>query len=141
MRLINQNKDYWELDYSWSKRGGKWTEFTDVMLIGETTHDQHCINTLREWVALQETDQAAIDRVKRTIFYAGGIQGYLDFSSNEAADSQVIYLHSRGQDAFDSLSYYSKQIANFLRNHGCRAGLMWREARHDRKDHQLQWPL
>ena len=140
MQVIKQDKEYWLLDYDWSKRGGPWNELTDVMLIGDTHNEACSVDALKSWVSLQERGRAKVDGTEREIFYAGGVQGYLDFSPQPNGPSLTLFLHSHGEDAFDSLSYYSKKIANYLKSRGCAHGLIWHEARHDRKDHQLQWP-
>jgi len=91
------------------------------------------------WVGQQDKDQAKVDGIGREIFYASGIQGYLDWSHGQAGDSCTIFLHSHGQDAFDSLSHYSREVVDFVHARGC-TGLNWAEARHDRPDHRLEWP-
>ena len=139
MSVSKPRISYWKLDYGWAKRGGKWSDLTDVMLIGTATGED-CISALDTWVSLQDKDQGHVDGHDREIFYAGGVQGYLESSLTEESDKRVLFLHSHGQDAFDSLSYYSKQIAEFLRSKGCAGNLTWQEGRHDRKDHQLIWP-
>ena len=134
----NQNQEGWPLDYDWARRGGPWDEFTDVMLVGDPQGDAGVIQALRDWVARQSQERAEVDGEARAIFYAGGVQGYLDGGEGEA--SWVICLHSKGEDAFDSLSHYSREIARFVRGRHAHAALVWREARHDRGDHQLDWP-
>ena len=52
----------------------------------------------------------------------------------------VLHLHSRGEDAFDSLSHYSREIAKFVRARHADARLTWIEAGHDRPDFRLKWP-
>ena len=126
------DKAYWPLDYDWSRRGGRWDVHTDVLLLADAGHDPACAQALADWVAQQHQERARVDGVERAIVYAGGVQGYLE--------GHTLYLHSRGEDAFDSLSHYSREIARFLRRQGCQAALRWTEARHDRPDHQLQWP-
>ncbi|MDO5654359.1 MAG: hypothetical protein Q4G39_09710 [Brachymonas sp.] len=135
---LPQDKDYWILDYSWSSRGGKWSEMTDVMLIGEAV-DACGAQALAEWVAQQESSDAQVDGQPRSIFYAGGVRGYLNETEDAAPAARTLYLHSSGQDAFDSLSYYSQEIAEFLQARGCKTAMQWAEARHDRRDHQLAW--
>ena len=54
-------------------------------------------------------------------------------------DSCTIFLHSHGQDAFDSRSHYPRGVFDFVHARGC-TGLSWAEARHDRPDHRLEWP-
>lgn len=139
MTSLKQFRGYWPLDYDWSKRGGIWTEFTDVMLIGKIKTE--CSNSaLLAWVRSQDIDLARVDGIEREIFYAGGVQGYLDRQTDETYHSNTIYLHSHGQDCFDSLSYYSKEIYNYLSTRCKNVDLVWVEARHDRNNHQLQWP-
>lgn len=132
MMPIKQDQAHWLLDYGWAQRGGQWDEFSDVLLVGDTGGDARSAEALRAWVARQSTAQASVDGVRREIFYAGGVQGYLDTWGVGA--SPAICLHSRGEDAFDSLSHCSREIARFLRSSGCER-LRWIEARHDRADH------
>ena len=141
-RGIGRDQDHWRLDYGWARRGGRWHELTDVMLVGHVAGDDAAdagiADALRRWVAQQGSAQALVDGVPRTIFYSGGVLGYLEAADDAARCA--IHLHSHGEDAFDSLSGCSKEIARFVRGLGCEGRLQWREARHDRVDHQLQWP-
>ncbi|QTD45121.1 hypothetical protein [Ottowia testudinis] len=126
---------YWPLDYGWSQRGGPWSELTDVMLIAQTQGDEGTAQALADWVARQGSEPAEVDGCVRDVFYAGGVRGYLDKTDAGA----TLYLHSHGEDAFDSLSHYSRQIAKLVQSRGGMP-LTWTEARHDRADHQLSWP-
>lgn len=53
MTAIRQDKGCWQTDYSWSQRGGKWTDLTDVMLVG-TADNPRCAQALEEWVGQQD---------------------------------------------------------------------------------------
>ncbi len=136
---IRQDQAHWRLDYGWARRGGWWDEFTDVLLVGDTGGEARSAEALRIWVAQQSSDHALVDGVRQEIFYAGGVRGYLDARGLGAVGSPAICLHSRGEDAFDSLSHGSREIARFLRSRGCER-LRWIEARHDRTSHRLCWP-
>ena len=94
---------------------------------------------LRQWLARQPSRQGLVDGAPRAVFHNGGVQGYLEGGDDTNLDSCTIHLHSHGEDAFDSLSDCSKQIARFARARGCEQRLQWVEARHDRSDHQLRW--
>ncbi|MDO5693778.1 MAG: hypothetical protein Q4G70_15095 [Pseudomonadota bacterium] len=136
MNPITQDQDHWLKDYGWAQRGGAWNEDTDVLLVGTVASGAPGADALNAWVAQQDKSQGRVDGVEREIFYAGGVRGYLETSE----DGTALYLHSRGEDAFDSLSHYSGEVARFLRAQGCDTPLQWTEARHDRADRQLVWP-
>ena len=137
--MRNQNQNGWALDYDWSRRGGPWNEFTDVLLIGDPGGQAQTLAALKDWIARQEHDRAQVDGKACEIFYAGGVQGYLH-STGEDGAACVLHLHSRGEDAFDSLSHYSREIAKFVRARHADARLTWIEAGHDRPDFRLKWP-
>ena len=132
--------DHWRLDYRWARRGGRWHGHTDVLLIGRAAGDSCLAEALRQWLAQQPSRQGLVDGAPRKVFYTGGVQGYLEAGDGAAIDSCALHLHSHGEDAFDSLSDCSKQIARFMRARGCEQRLQWVETRHDRSDHQLRWP-
>lgn len=134
---------HWRLDYGWARRGGKWTDFTDVMLEARVNGDSKSIQALRNWVDSHDTCNGILDGVQKTVFYAGGIQGYAVFDTVLSAGghtSASVYMHSHGQDAFDSLCYYSKQLASALNHARGACTLEWVEHAHQRSDHLLVWP-
>ncbi len=133
------DSDHWRLDYGWARRGGRWHEHTDVLLVGRAGGDACLAEALRQWLARQPSRQGLVDGAPRAVFHNGGVQGYLEGGDDTNLDSCTIHLHSHGEDAFDSLSDCSKQIARFARARGCEQRLQWVEARHDRSDHQLRW--
>ena len=139
MHHNSHNIKHWRLDYGWAQRGGKWSEFTAVMLEGVLQGNRKCLDALRAWVSSQEKSNATLDGEPMEIFYVGGIQGYLKEVSDP--DKLLLRLHSRGEDAFDSLSHYSQVVATVLRKCSGNCTLNWIEHRHDRNHDRLVWPL
>lgn len=109
------------------------------MLEGVLQGNRKCFDALRTWVCAQEKSNATLDGEPMEIFYVGGIQGYLKEVSNP--DKLLLRLHSRGEDAFDSLSHYSQVVATVLCKCGGNCTLNWIEHRHDRNHDILVWPL
>lgn len=126
----------WPLDYSWGSKINKWKEDTDVLLEGEilsvNTED---LEFLKSMISEFDKGFAFLNGEKKEIFYAGGVQGYIV----ETAKSFSIYLHSRGEDAFDSLSYYSEFIERKLKENNNKISFNWIKHKHNRKENILDF--
>lgn len=122
----------WVLDDGLSQRAGTWHVLADVMIVG-FCHSLSSQDLLREWFNQQSLAWAYVDGCLRKVAFCGGVQAYCESISN----TEKVFLHSKGEDALDSLSECSKGIAAFVNAHDSQQTLIWHETRHDRKQHQL----
>lgn len=128
----------WKLDYSWCSRQGPWTPESDVLLEGKA-------HTGRELARLLSKDLAKLTPGTQTMqdsgvqpgYWNGGVFLYLSTHQGQplpASNSHhtQIWLHSRGEDAMDSLAWVSQLICELLdKSHQC-LDLRWIEHPHHR---------
>ncbi|EAX4618757.1 hypothetical protein S886_09620 [Salmonella enterica subsp. arizonae] len=82
-------------------------------------------NTLIPWLKTREKGNVSLDNKKVTCWYCGGV--WLHYTVNINVIS--LYLHSGGEDAFDSLADCAKEIARLFPD----ASIRWTEHPHRRK--------
>lgn len=133
---MKKQEEYgWPLDYSWGSKINKWKENTDVFLEGQISNKNESLDLLRTIISKFDKDEAFLDGEKIEIFYVGGVQGYIQ----ELDKNFSICLHSKGEDAFDSLSYYSEFIERKLKIKKNKISVKWIKHKHDRDENILEF--
>lgn len=124
----------WPLDYGWGYEG--WDEESDVALRGSYSGAGAATAgaAIDAWLASRHQGEAQVDGTLRPVAYEGGASFYHD-----AAHAAVL-IHSGGQDAFDSIHWYAREIASALRDSGAEIALTWDQLAHDRPNYRLIWP-
>ncbi|EBK2702469.1 hypothetical protein [Salmonella enterica] len=119
---------YYKISHSWEYR--RRTSWNDVLLESLVTSDTN-INTeetLVQWLNDKEKGTIAVDYKNITCWYYGGV--WLHYAVNNKALS--LYMHSSGEDAFDSLNDCAYEIAKiFYKNHPG-VDIQWIEHPHKR---------
>lgn len=124
----------WPLDYTWATRF-KWNETSDVLLEGKITNSDNTLYILNKISSNFEYNLLLVDNRRRKVFYEGGI--YFYFEKNIKGHS--IFLHSSGQDAFDTICYYSQYFEEQITQRISKIKIKWIEHKHNRKTHLLTY--
>lgn len=136
----------WPLDYSWCSRQGVWTQATDVLLEGQTCTQRPLELVLGDFfAALKRGEQRMLDNSTESGYWIGGVFLYVtarrdDEVAAPASCPAQIWLHSRGQDAMDSLAWVSQRFCDALAKSQQCLSLGWVEHPHAR-DHRIRRPL
>ncbi len=120
--------EHYPLNYAWDIK--HWNEDRDVMLEAQFSgvSPAQIAPLLEQWLHSKQRDQQVLDQQTATIFYAGGAWFHWP-----AVDSLQFYIHSAGQDAFDSIHYYANHLADYLfAALGPKLQLQWIEHPHRR---------
>lgn len=128
----------WPLDYSWCTRQGPWTTQSDVLLecLAVTQIDLSAL--MDEYLAPLKPDQQIMqDTTTVSGYWNGGVFLYVTAPEDPSACASPahrarIWLHSRGEDALDSLAWVSRSICEALKQSGQCQGLSWVEHPHTR---------
>ncbi len=123
---------YYKISHSWECR--RRTSWNDVLLEAVVTSDtnQNTEEALTLWLHDKEQGTATVDYKNITCWYCGGV--WLHYAINNNALS--LYMHSSGEDAFDSLNYCAYEIAKtFYKNH---SGISIRWIEHPHKRNKLK---
>ncbi|HIB1392495.1 TPA: hypothetical protein ACWV4T_005202 [Salmonella enterica subsp. enterica serovar Muenchen] len=119
---------FYKINYRWECKKRKPTD--DVLLEAVITSDImiHTENTFLRWLDEQEKGNTSVDGKNVTCWYCGGV--WLHYTINENAVS--LYMHSSGEDAFDSLTYCANKIAEVLYQNHPDITIRWIEHPHRR---------
>lgn len=121
----------WPLDYSWAQRQGPWSTHSDVLLEGRGTDPTAMSKALEALGSGLEPQDHPMVQDTQQGYWCGGVFAYLGFDAAKE-DSVSIWLHSRGEDAFDSLHATSKLFCQHLEAAAFQGALDWIEHPHQR---------
>lgn len=128
----------WPLDYSWCSRQGPWTPANDVLLEGRVQAKTALSILLCEYFAgLNAGNETMEDCSAESGHWDGGVFLYLTpatVAEQPAAGPAYdhLWLHSRGQDAMDSLAWVSRTICEALQASKQCLAIDWVEHPHTR---------
>lgn len=125
----------WPLDYGWSTRQGHWTPHTDVLLEGRICSSQDPMPALSVLFSGLKSDQhPMVNAPKQSGYWAGGVFLYAraPVTPSSRAHQVSVWLHSRGEDAFDSIQAVSEIICRALREQQPTPSIEWVEHPHAR---------
>ncbi|EAA9549340.1 hypothetical protein OY03_001073 [Salmonella enterica subsp. enterica] len=119
---------YYKISRSWE--GRRYIYRNDVLLEAIVTSDtnQNTEETLIQWLNDQEKGTTTVDYKNITCWYYGGV--WLHYVINNSTLS--LYMHSSGEDAFDSLNYCAYTIAKFFYTYHQDVNIRWIEHPHKR---------
>lgn len=124
----------WPLDYSWAQRS-EWKEDSDVLLEAQCEASKQVEQALASlFHGLLEQAHPMVDGTQPG-YWSGGVFLYSDFealSESTQTNTASLWLHSRGQDAFDSLHAVSDDFCRALAQSGYRGEVRWIEHPHNR---------
>ncbi|EBS8367630.1 hypothetical protein CFF91_17890 [Salmonella enterica] len=122
---------YYRIPPGWEKRRRRQDD--DVLLEATVTVDKtiqiQVENTFIRWLKTREKGAVSLDNKKITCWYCGGV--WLHYTVNTNVMS--LYLHSGGEDAFDSLADCANEIARLLYQNHSDVSIKWTEHPHRRK--------
>ncbi|EAT9905659.1 hypothetical protein CR36_24270 [Salmonella enterica subsp. enterica] len=121
---------YYKISRSWE--GRRYIYRNDVLLEAIVTSDtnQNTEETLIQWLNDQEKGTTTVDYKNITCWYYGGV--WLHYLINN--DALSLYIHSSGEDAFDSFHFCAREIARiFYKNHPG-INIRWIEHPHKRNN-------
>lgn len=105
----------------------------DVLLEATVTVDKtiqiQVENTFIRWLKTREKGAVSLDNKKIICWYCGGV--WLHYTVNTNVMS--LYLHSGGEDAFDSLADCANEISRLLYQNHSDVSIKWTEHPHRRK--------
>ncbi|ENB9457443.1 hypothetical protein Q4R59_17000 [Morganella morganii] len=120
--------EYYKINYNWGYK--QWKLSDDVLLEAIVTSDITIAEKkLIQWLNHLEKGTTSVDKQNITCWYYGGV--WLYYAKNE--NSIFIYMHSSGEDAFDSLAYCANKIAKILYQNHTATEIKWIEHPHRRK--------
>lgn len=98
---------YYKISHSWEYR--RHTHWNDVLLEAVVTSDTNLTaeETLTQWLHDKKQGTVTVDYKNITCWHYSGV--WLHYAINNNALS--LYMHSSGEDAFDSLNYCAHAIA------------------------------
>lgn len=105
----------WPLDYSWGYRHWRWNESHDVLLEAQPWASQPDAvrAAVHAWLAGKHQGEVEVDGECQPIAYEGGI--WIQCQDLHGAQPALrIDLHSSGQDAFDSIKWYTDELVDVL---------------------------
>lgn len=126
-----QKPTAWPLDYAWAQRQGHWSPLTDVLLEGHLEPSEALRAAYTAMCAGCLYEASVVDQKSQEGYWHGGVFSYLRPSSISGKRSSI-WLHARGEDAFDSLHETSRIFAQHLENMSCKGSLVWIEHPHQR---------
>ncbi|HEC8924918.1 TPA: hypothetical protein R4D26_000973 [Salmonella enterica subsp. enterica serovar Stanley] len=120
---------YYRVNPRWENRRRRTDD--DVLLEATVTTDKtkQPENTLIRWLKTREKGNVSLDNKKVNCWYCGGV--WLHYTVNINVIS--LYMHSGGEDAFDSLADCANEIARLLYQNHPDAIIRWTEHPHRRK--------
>ncbi|ECC1658486.1 TPA: hypothetical protein JDL67_005299 [Salmonella enterica subsp. salamae] len=119
---------YYKISHSWVY--GRRHPNDDVLLEAVITSyaDINVSETLVRWLKDKPKGTTAVDYENTVCWYCGGV--WLHYITN--TNTLFLYMHSSGEDAFDSLEYYANKIEKvFYKNHSD-IDIQWIEHPHKR---------
>ncbi|EDU9483827.1 hypothetical protein XH18_003776 [Salmonella enterica subsp. arizonae] len=121
---------YYRINSRWENRRRR--PNGDVFLEVTVTTDKiiQAENTFIRWLKTTEKGTVSLDNKKVTCWYCGGV--WLHYTVN--INVIFLYLHSSGEDAFDSLADCTNEIAQLLYQNNPDVSIRWTEHPHRRKD-------
>lgn len=123
----------WILDYSWAQRQGPWTTRSDTLLECQVHTKAPLSGLLAPYLAtLRPGEQCMRSGPKVRGYWSGGVFLYLTARQHRQDPAQPIWMHSRGEDAMDSLAWVSRSICEALNQSRQCQGLHWVEHPHER---------
>lgn len=120
--------NHYPLNYAWG-HGKTWSRGADVLLEASiaTTKPEAIREAIIEWRGAKRSERVHIDGVEVDSWYDGGAWFHY-----ELADAITVYLHSSGEDAFDTLEYYANNLAEALEKADAGVRITWTEHPHKR---------
>ncbi|RMH94159.1 hypothetical protein EBB59_03085 [Lysobacter pythonis] len=127
----------WPLDYSWGYRHWRWNVWSDVLLEAQpwTTRPAEVRAALAVWLAGKTQSVARVDGEEIAIAYEGGIRMHAE-DRQGGQPAMSVYLHSSGEDAFDSIKWYADQLVDALLAVDPEVKVRW--VKHPHKRHYLR---
>ncbi len=120
---------YYRVNPRWENRRRRADD--DVLLEATVTADKtiKAENTFIRWLIKREKGTVSLDNKSITCWYCGGV--WLHYTAN--LNVMSLYMHSGGEDAFESLAYCANEIARFLYQNHPEVSIRWTEHPHQRK--------
>lgn len=105
----------WPLDYGWGHRRWGWNPTHDVLLEAQpwTTRGDEVRAAVHAWLAGKDSDSIEMDGERIDLFLEGGIRLHAD-DYEDGQPALSVYLHSRGEDAFDAIKHYADELVDAL---------------------------
>lgn len=121
---------YYKISHSWEYR--RRTHWNDVLLEAVVTSDTNLTaeETLTQWLHDKKQGTVTVDYKNITCWHYSGV--WLHYAINNNALS--LYMHSSGEDAFDSLNYCAYVIAKKIYTHHPDINIQWIEHPHKRNN-------
>lgn len=119
---------YYRINTGWENRRRRPDD--DVLLEATVTADKiiQAESTLIRWLKTRGKGAVSLDHKKVICWYCGGV--WLHYTVNINIIS--LYLHSGGEDAFDSLADCANEIARLLYQNHPDVSIRWTEHPHRR---------
>lgn len=120
---------YYRVNSGWANRRRRTDD--DILLEATVTTDKikQPENMLIRWLKTREKGNVSLDNKKVTCWYCGGVWLHYTVTINEIS----LYMHSGGEDAFDSLADCANEIARLLHQNQPDISIKWTEHPHRRK--------
>lgn len=121
---------YYKISHSWEYRNRKPTN--DVLLEACVTFNNafKAEKTLTQWLDGKVKSTMSVDHKDVTCWSCGGVLLHYIMSKK----SIVLYMHSSGKDAIDSISYCAYEIARIFYSNHSDAEIKWIEHPHKRNN-------
>ena len=120
---------YYKLNYNWGYK--QWKHSDDVLLEAIITSNiKIAENILVQWLNSLEKGATSVDEQNITCWYYGGV--WIHYVTNENTIS--LYMHSSGEDAFDSIAYSANEVAKILHQTPSTTNIKWVEHPHRRNN-------
>ncbi|EAT1310366.1 hypothetical protein EX399_21855 [Salmonella enterica] len=121
---------YYKISHCWECR--RRTYWNDVLLEAVVTSDTNlnAEETLTQWLHDKKQETVTVDYKNITCWSYGGV--WLHYVINNNALS--LYMHSSGEDAFDSLNYCAYAIAKIFYTNHQDVNIRWIEHPHKRNN-------
>lgn len=120
---------YYKINYDWGYK--YWKLSDDVLLEAIITSNITIVErTLIQWLSHLENGTTSVDKQNITCWYYGGV--WLHYVKNE--NTLSLYMHSSGEDAFDSLVYCANEIAKIFYQSHTTTNIQWVEHPHRRNN-------
>ncbi|HFJ2022069.1 TPA: hypothetical protein ACGT9I_001372 [Salmonella enterica] len=120
---------HYKTNPNWENRKRKSDD--DVLLESTVFSDKliQAESTLIHWLKRKEQGTVSVDGKNITCWYCGGTWFHYTLNVNFMS----LYIHSSGEDAFDSLAYCANEIAEILYKNHPDTTIRWTEHPHRRQ--------
>lgn len=122
------SSNHYPRNYGWA-RSKKWKLRDDVLLEANiaTKNPGAVEQVIVGWLAAKHPGSARVDGVQQDCWYEGG-----GWFHHKFADGISVYLHSSGEDAFDTLEHYANSLVRILEEADAEVRVTWTEHPHRR---------